>query len=411
VNNLGRIDFSKFQGADLASDLNGRDFTINAMAVEVHQLQTLIDPLGGAADLISKRLRACSQRSFLDDPVRILRAVRFSVDLDLKIQRETVRLLRQAVDHLPEVSAERLRDEIFRILIQCHPGASLRILDQLDALKHILPEVCLLKGVQQSAPHIMDAWEHTLDVLTRLEDLFDLLADEFNTDKTGNLAMGLASVQLIKYRPYLIDHLNTSLNPERPHRGIIFLAGFYHDVGKLKTRSMDETGKTRFIDHEYVGSRLAEKRARELKLSNLEIDRLVTIVSHHMRPSLLSHSNTPLSKRAIYRFFRDTGAAGVDICMLSLADMLATYGPTLPQDRWARHLEAVRELLHMWWDHPEEGIFPAPLINGDGLIKELKISPGPMVGYLLEAIREAQVAGEIHTRQEAISLGRTLLQE
>ena len=124
---LRRIDFSSFQGADLISDLRGRDFTMNSIAVEIHQLQTLIDPLGGAGDLANKRLRTCSQESIFDDPIRILRAVRFSVELELSIQPETQLLIRQAVEYLSVESVERLRDEMFRILSQSHPSSSIRI--------------------------------------------------------------------------------------------------------------------------------------------------------------------------------------------------------------------------------------------------------------------------------------------
>ena len=140
------------------------------------------------------------------------------------------------------------------------------------------------------------------------------------------------------------------LNPERPHRGLMFLAGLYHDVGKQAAQSVDGEGKIRFIGHEQNGSQLAKKRGQALKLSNLEIERLVTIVGQHMRPSLLSHTDEAPSRKAVYHFFRDTGVAGVDICIISLADMLATYGPTLPQERWIRHLEVVQTLLGAWWD-------------------------------------------------------------
>jgi poly(A) polymerase len=406
-----RVDFSSLQGEDLLSDLRGRDFTMNAMAVDIYHPQNLVDPLGGAVDLISKRLRTCSPSSFLDDPVRILRAVRFSVDLGLSIQFDTIRLIRQATAHLPEVSAERLRDELFRILLQSHPSTSLRILDQLNALEYVLPELCLLKEVQQSPPHIMDVWNHTLDSVTRIESILDVLAPEYNPEKTGNLAMGLVAISLGRFRRPLMEHLSNALNPDRPHRGLIFLAGLYHDVGKRKTQSIDDSGKIRFINHEQVGSKLAEKRGQELKLSNLEIDRMVTMVDHHMRPSLLSHQNELPSKKAIYRFFRDTGAAGVDICILSLADVLATYGSTLPQERWMRHLDVVRALLSAWWEDPAEDLFPPPIINGEILMAELDLLPGPILGYLLESIREAQVTGNVHTQQEATTLARKLLQE
>jgi acyl-coenzyme A synthetase/AMP-(fatty) acid ligase len=117
------------------------------------------------------------------------------------------------------------------------------------------------------------------------------------------------------------------------------------------------------------------------------------------------------SKKAVYRFFRDTGAAGVDICLLSMADILATYGPTLPPERWEWHLDVVRVLLNAWWEDRTGSILPLPLLNGDTLMEELELSPGPVVGDLLDAIREAQVAGDIVSKQEALDLARNLIQE
>jgi len=408
---LIKLDFSAFQGANLDDDLRGRDFTVNAMAVDVHQLQTLIDPTGGTADLAASRLRACSPSAFLDDPVRILRAVRLAVDLKLSILPDTMHLMRMATEYLPKISAERLRDELFKMLTLSNPDTSLRILDMLNALDYLLPEVCLLKDVKQSKPHVMDAWNHTLDVLSRLESLLDVLRTEYSPDKADNLILGSVVIKLGRYRQQLTQHLNNALNPERPHRGLMFLAGVYHDVGKQATQSVDDEGKISFIGHEQRGSHLVRKRGQALKLSNLEIEHLVTIVSHHMRPSLLSHPEGPPSRKAVYHFFRDTGAAGVDICLLSLADLLATYGPTLPQERWARHLEVVQTMLGAWWDDREELIFPAPVINGKELMDVLELEPGPMVGYLLESIREAQINLEVHNKDEAISLVKKILQE
>jgi hypothetical protein len=155
---------------------------------------------------------------------------------------------------------------------------------------------------------------------------------------------------------------------------------------------------------------VVEQRARALRLSNAETERLGKIVRHHMRPGLLAGAARPPTRRAVYRFFRDTGPAGVDICLLSLADLLATQGAELPAEPWANHLEVVRHLLEAWWERPEESISPPLLLNGDELMKELEISPGPQVGRLLEAIREAQATGQISTRPEALAVARSQLE-
>jgi poly(A) polymerase len=411
INCSRRVDISAYQGVDLYHDLMGRDFTINAMALDVHNTTSLIDPCGGAQDLIKKRLRACGPDSFIDDPVRVLRAVRFSVDLGLHIMQDTFQRMRGAVPRLTQISAERLRDELFRILANSRAATSLRLLEKLGALEYLLPELCRLKEVQQSPPHVMNAWDHTLDVISRLEDLLEALGISYDPDKASNLSMGLVVLHLGRYRQQICEHLANALNPDRPHRGLFFLASLYHDVGKASTQTTDASGKVQFIGHDRIGSQMVEKRGQALKLSNLEITRLTTIVNHHMRPSLLSHPEEAPSRKAIYRFFRDTGTAGVDICILSLADILATYGPTLPVDRWTRHLEVVRRLLDAWWEKREDNVFPASLVNGNDLMKALGLNSGPLVGYLLESVREAQINKEVHDQHEAIDLAKKLLKE
>jgi hypothetical protein len=174
---------------------------------------------------------------------------------------------------------------------------------------------------------------------------------------------------------------------------------------------VDEHGRLRFFNHDVIGADVVEARASALHLSNAEIARLKVIVRHHMRPFLLAQSGEMPTPRATYRFFRDTGAAGVDICLLSLADVLATYGPTLPPDVWERHLTIVRTLLEAWWDYPHERVTPPVLVKGDDLIKELGLKPGVQIGELLEYIREAQIVGMVTDRKSALDLARQWLAE
>jgi hypothetical protein len=128
-----------------------------------------------------------------------------------------------------------------------------------------------------------------------------------------------------------------------------------------------------------------------------------TIVENHMRPHHLADSG--LTARGMYRYFRDTGAAGVDIALLALADHLATHGPDLEAERWEKRLNTAAELIGGYFRVRASLDAPA-LANGSELINALNLQPGPRVGELLEAIREAQVAGEIHTKQEALELAR-----
>ena len=165
----------------------------------------------------------------------------------------------------------------------------------------------------------------------------------------------------------------------------------------------------RFFGHEQAGVELAIHRARALRLSNAEIDRLAIIVRQHMRPLLLAHSEEGISRRAVYRFFRDCGPAGVEICLLALADTLATYGPALPSEVWVKQVDVVRSLLEAWWEQREERIRPVALLNGDDLQSIFHLPPGPQLGELLEGLREAQAAGTVADREQALEWVRSRL--
>jgi poly(A) polymerase len=396
------LDFAGPRGPDLESDLRARDFTINAMAIDMASPQVLIDPLGGASDLREKVLRVCSQDSLQCDPVRVMRAVRMSVDLQLRILPQTKQLIQQAIPKLATVSVERQRDELFRILELFHPTTAWRVLDRLGVVETVLPELEALKDVEQPLPHRDNVWEHTLSVVQNLVHLLEVLALQHDADISSNWVFGMVSLKLGRFREQLNHHLEKQLVISRSIRSLLIFAALYHDSGKLDTGHIDDDGSLHFYDHESISESIVESRAQQLHLSNAEILRLRKIVSNHMRPLYLANSPALPSRRAIYRFFRDTGEAGVDICLLSLADTLGTYGAGIPENIWQPHLETVKVLLSAYWENNEQQIAPKVLLSGNDLLTEFDLTPGPIIGELLEAIKEAQINGDILNRQQAL---------
>jgi putative nucleotidyltransferase with HDIG domain len=307
-----------------------------------------------------------------------------------------------------------MRDELFRILEGLQPAACLRALDLLGALDKILPELLALKGVEQTLPHVHDVWEHSLATVRHLESLLSALAADYNPEYASDLLNGLMVVQIGRYRQQISDTFAAPLTADRSLRGLLFFAALYHDVAKPQTKKTDDEGKLRFWDHDQQGAEIAASRGRALAMSNDETARVETVIRNHMR--ILFHSNRlvqegrPPSRRAVYRFFRDTGPAGVDVCLLALADVRATYEQTLPQEEWAAVLGVVRQMLENWFEKPAESIAPALLVNGNDLMRELNLSPGKIIGEMLEAIREAQAMGEVSTREQALELARNKLE-
>ncbi len=403
------LDFATYRGPDLEADLRARDFTINALAYDLHA-QSIIDPLDGAKDLRAKAIRACSPTSMSDDPVRILRAIRQAAGFEFRIEKETRESMKQAASQLPNVSPERLRDELFKILKGPKPDAAMRALEMLGVLPYFLPELVPMKGVEQSEPHIYDVWMHTLSVLANLDDVISALRIGYDAEKTNDMFTGLLTLRLGRYREQFAEHFSQSLNTDRSLRSLLFLAALYHDVSKPDTKTIEESGRIRFFDHDIKGADVAVERAKAFNLSNDETERLHKIIKNHMRihsfvSRLEADKQTP-SRKSIYRFFRDSGEAGVDVVLLGLADYRGTRGPNITQDTWVLYLDIARILLENYWERPEEIVAPPRLVDGHELMNELGLMPGPMIGQLLESIRENQAAGKIGNREQAIAFAR-----
>jgi putative nucleotidyltransferase with HDIG domain len=348
-------------------------------------------------------------QAFRHDPVRILRAVRLAAAFGLQLESETRAALRAAVPGLASVSAERLRDEFFRLLEAPKPAAALRALDLLGALDPLFPELAPLKGLEQSPPHIYDVWNHSLHVVDKLDLVFAALDESYPAEGAVDLVSGLTVLRLGRYRGQVSSHLAAELVPGRPRRALLLLAALLHDCGKALTRSVDSDGRIRFFEHEARGAELVQTRAAALRLSSDECELLRAVVANHMRPFLLSQTGEEPSRRAIYRYFRDAGLAGVDVCLLSLADLLGKNGAELAEAELTRRLDTLRALLEGYYEMAEQVVSPPVLLDGDDLMRELGLKPGRKVGELLEALREAQAMGKVEDRAAALAFARGLM--
>jgi putative nucleotidyltransferase with HDIG domain len=264
--------------------------------------------------------------------------------------------------------------------------------------------------MQQGAPHVYDVWEHTLNVVERLNGVLTTISPARTEESAADSAFGMIVYLLDRFRKPLQAHLAQSFANSRM-QGLLMLAALLHDAGKPPTQSISDTGHIHFYEHEMVGAEMAVERATALHLSNDEIERLSTIIRHHMRPMLLTmQTDTQLSRRTVHRFWKATGEVGVDICMLTLADYLGKFGVTLVLQDWIHYLQIVGALLEGYFQQRESVVAPPPLVTGHDLISSLALRPGPLIGQILSAISEAQGAGEISTVEEAMALAKTMLE-
>jgi tRNA nucleotidyltransferase/poly(A) polymerase len=397
------VDFASLRESSIEADLAQRDFTVNAVAVSLQDPAGAIDPLGGRRDTRDGILRACSPHAIADDPVRAVRAIRLATQLGFRVEKSTKEQARNGAALLVRISPERIRDEFFRILSGRKVAAAVHSLESLGLLRAILPETAGLAGFPEADPQRGDIWEHTLRVLEKLELLADLLAGEGEPARAAEWATGLARNRLERFRPALAEYMTRPLCDERPLRGLVFLAAILHDAAKPETRSVNALGEVHYLGHEQLGADWALRRAVALRFSNDEADFLAKLVRNHMRPIWFQSGGT-ITRRAVFRFFRATGWCGIGVSLFFLAETLSAQGPFAQREVWQSAVETVHSLLEGFFERPTEMVRPAPLLTGDDLIREFGLSPSPQIGELLDALREAQAAGEVNSREEAVAL-------
>ncbi len=400
------IDIAALQGS-LEEDARRRDFTIDALAVPLtgSGAREVIDHCGGLADLDARLVRMNGPDVFDADPLRLLRAVRIAAALGFDIEPETMAAIRERAPELNRAAAERRRDELARILaIETSYGA-LRLLDEAHLLDVLLPEVAEGKGVSQPEQfHAYDVFEHSLRAVEAVDAMLATHASVggwLNEDMWRHFDWRVA--ELTRY----LDH---EMSEGRSRGALLKLAALLHDAGKPRTRSVEADGRVRFLGHADAGAGMARQIMRRLRFSTREIAFVEILVAEHLRPVQLAQAGEAPTRRALYRFYRDLGDAMPAVLFLALADAAAARGPAMTREGWSRQVAYMNGLLVRSME--EEGIVHPPrLMSGRDIMAVLGIPEGPTVGRLLEALEEAQAAGEVHDKEQALALIRGFARE
>jgi len=388
------IDFATFDG-DIEQDLGRRDFTIDALAIDLSQLGKaapirLIDPGSGRHDLGLRLVRALNETVFISDAARLLRAVRLAGELGFAIDNGTESLIRRDAHLVSRVAGERVREELVRLLALPGAGKFLFYLDCLHLLTALFPELALTKGVVQPREHRWDVFEHSLKTVEAVEFLL----------RQGSWQhAGSEVLSGVPWSAVLAQHFAGEVSSGSTRGSLLKLAALLHDIAKPQTRTTEAGGRIRFLSHAREGATIAASILERLRFSAREVKLVETVIRHHLRPGQMSQDGAP-TRRAIYRYFRDTGEAGMDILYLSLADHLATRGVELDPGHWRRHVEVVEYALSQYCQKETR---PPKLVDGHDIINIFGLSPGPKIGEILEAVREAQAAGEITTREQGLA--------
>ncbi len=397
-----QIDFSPF-AVSIEEDLRRRDFTINAIAIDLDEFiqkgkeVRLIDPFGGERDLKKGLVRAVNGQVFEADPVRLLRAVRLAAEYDFKIEENTEDLIRGYCQLIGNMPGERIREELLRLLALPAAGNFIGYLDKLGLLLALFPELAESKGVKQPREHFWDVFDHSVETVAAAEYL---LKERDWRYVDEDLLTTAPWSKVIK------EHFAQEVSKGSNRRMMLKLAGLLHDVAKPKTKTVADNGKVHFLGHAKEGAAIAVTILERMRFSSKEIKLVETLIYHHLRPAQMTDKELP-THRAIYRYFRDTGGAGIDVLFLALADYLATRGSEVDLEEWRHHCQLINYILG---EHFKEREAPPPrLITGHDLMNIFGLTPGREIGKLLEIVGEAQAAGEVTNREEALALVERLL--
>jgi putative nucleotidyltransferase with HDIG domain len=382
-----QVDLTALGASRIEEDLGQRDFTINAIA-EPLEGGELVDPFGGQADLEAGRLRMVTPGAFAADPLRTLRLPRIAAELELEIDGATGAAARSVAPALAGVAPERIFAELKRIVAGDRALRGLEIMLSSGVTREILPELFALRGVEQSAYHHLDVYDHTMAAL----------AETIALERSGWASIG-------EHAPEVTALLAEPLADELSRGQALRLGALLHDIAKPQTRSVSDQGRVMFLGHDVVGAEMARSILGRLRASERLRTHVAALTANHLRLGFLVHE-TPLTRRAIFRYLLSSEPVEVDVTLLSIADRLATRGARVAEEAIARHLELARALVGegLRWRAGR----PAPIVRGDELARRLGIRPGPELGRLLSELDEAAFAGEVSTPAEAIAMAREL---
>ena len=344
-------------GDSIEGDLVRRDFTVNAMAIELTtQTPEFIDPHNGVTDLLKKVLRTpgTPELSFSDDPLRMLRAARFAAQLDFTIDDDVVNAMKEMADRLSIISAERIRDEFIKTVMSDNPRLGITILVDTGLCEKFLPEIPKLRLEIDEHHHHKDVYEHTLTVVEQSMALEDRLGG-----------------------PNLVARL----------------AALMHDVGKPKTRALIPGGGVSFHHHEVVGSRMTKERLKKLRFDHEVVEDVSQLVFLHLR--FHGYGDGAWTDSAVRRYVRDAGDLLTHLHVLTRAD--CTTRNKKKAENLAAHYNGLEDRITQLMEE-EELLKIRPDLDGHAIMKLLGIPAGPKIGkaydYLLELRLEHGPLGE-----------------
>ena len=379
---INYIDVTNPVGDSIEKDLMRRDLTINAIAVNIRTGE-LIDISGGVTDIMNKCINYVNELNFVDDPLRLLRVYRFQALYGFQLASETINAVCKYSDLIHKPAVERINYELLKLFGGEYAHVALENMNKTWILEEIFPFVKELKQVPPNSHHHLDLFHHSIETVKQVQILYNEAPDEVK-EHLSRIDFGGFS---------RLAHLK--------------LAAFMHDIGKFSTWTIEE-GKHRFIKHDDVGSKMSVKILKDLHFSNKQIDYISSMIKYHIYPSHVMTS-PQITEKIMMRYVRKMGTNSIDAIILAQADRLSARGPEITDQIVERNITSLNMLLRFYLE-ARETLKPLPkLLSGNDVMQILNIKPSKRLGEIMDALHEAQISGDVITKEHAIEFVKNMV--
>lgn len=394
------LDFVRFTGADLIQDLRNRDFTINAIAIPLDDLNHVIDPFDGQKDIKNRTLRPTSVNALADDPLRVLRAIRFVTQFDLNFAPGLKKLIKETAPDLHRVSSERKRDEIFKTLEGSTPAFALQLYRQLNIFTSLFPAVFELENTLTQSQSALNAVDFAIKVVDYYHQILMGLSGQLvNNSEYWFLNDFLAECET--YQEKMCSYFLNEITPGRKINALTYFSVLLRHFEWLSITHEKENDAITFDYNAKFQGEIAGAATKQFQLSNAEANWILKFTTQQLNlmPYFLSKGFP--DRRTLHRFFKSTDVTGIALTIYPLALLLAKFDGNLERDIWIKAVKVAKLFFSAWWDNFDRIVSPPLLLNGYDLQQTFGIKPGKKIGDLLNLLAEEQASGTVQTISEA----------
>ena len=376
-NKIDYIDITMPIENDLEKDIKRRDLTINAIAYNL-KTSEIVDLVGGVDDIKNKKIKGICDKNFEDDPLRLLRIFRFYAKTGFEIDESLIELSKSLYKRINEPAKERVTVELLKMFEGKYCDLALLKLDECGLLEEIFPIYKEVKKIPPNSHHHLDLIHHLIESVRQVQMIYEKSSNEVK-----------AHLETIKYAS--VQEL-----------AFLKLATFLHDIGKPSCWTIEEdTLRHRFIKHDEIGSKLVVPILKDLKFSKKQIQYVQTLIKYHIYPSSMV-SAEDVTDKAFMKFYRKMEGYVIDVIILALADRLSARGEKITEEIVTKNINSLTKLLNDYLKMRKDIKPLEKLLDGRDIMELLKIKQSPRLGEIINALKEAQISGNVTTKQEAI---------